>query len=274
MPEPENDKTGAAELRRMLDEIFGASNWKARVEEEMRNVLKVRRKNQQLSDRIKELEGAAPKDGAVVIKKEEMEELTAFRALALKPADITTLKTEHTALKAKQEERDAEELFAEAGEALGYKNIPALTRFLKRENLVIEMKDSRTKDEENPGKWLVSRIPVVKPKGDDKAEPMPLDEYVQTEVPEFESIFQTAPEEEDDEEGAEGTLSGDGSTTGIRAPAGTRQQTRHERAIRTGTGVPIAGTPRVRPNVTPNTRDSKVIEEATETARKSGTYSF
>lgn len=248
MPDENN---GKAELQAMLDQIFNAKNWRDKVTEEMRNTLKLRRKAAALQKELDELKAAAPKDGAVVLAKADHDELVAFRTLNLTPADLTKSLSDLADLRTKDTEREEEKQFGEAGEALGYQNIPALTRFLKRERLALSFKDTRIDDPDNAGKKLTVKLPFVRAKSDDKAPEVALDEYVQTEVPEFEEIFLTAPESDDD----------DGRT---------------ERTLRSGVsdGVIVAGTPRIVRNSSTSTKDAATLKRAEDEARASGTYGF
>lgn len=287
MPDDPNKDKEQKELKDLLGSIFNSTNWRERVEREMRDKFRLTRKlalARKETDELKEqLETAKPKDGSVVMTKADSEELVAYRALVPKSADLKVILTEHGTLKAKDEERAMEAQFAEAGEALGWENIPALTRFLKRENLVLEFKETSEKDED--GKRILTRLPYVRPKADEKAAPVALDEYVEKEVPEFIDIFATAPalgEDDDDEgteEGGEGNeLVGAGAGGGIRRTdigARGRQVTRSEARARGGdrsTGVRIAGTRGVRADAVPGTRDKKTLEKAEEDARRSGVY--
>lgn len=195
MPEATENEQGIQEL---LNKILNSSNWRREIEVTVKRNLKLLRRNKELQTENETLKQNQPKDGAKVITKDEIAELEAFRALKLKPEQITALVADHDKLKAKQTEQDEEKDFKDAAEALEFENVPALTRWLKRENLKLEFQEKRGKDGEN--KTVVTRVPVVRPKNDDKAQFEPLSEYMEREVPELMEAFKTAPETEEAED--------------------------------------------------------------------------
>lgn len=174
---------------------------------------KLRRKNAELADRVAQLEAQRPKDGTVVLSKEDAAEYDAFKKLNLKAADLQTIVKEHGELKAKVAERDAEELYVDVADAMGFDNLPAFMRFMEREKLHVEFKDVQERDEES-GKMVTVKVPMVRPKADDKAQLEPLADYVEREVPEFIDIFQMAPDEEagEDEPAMAGERTGGGDS--------------------------------------------------------------
>jgi hypothetical protein len=259
----------------LLNRIFNSSNWRGEVE---KTVKKNTRLQQLVRDQKAQLDKFAakfnldtgePKEGKLLTKDEAVA-YQAFVDLKVKPEDLKTVLTEHGKLKAKDDERAAEERFADAAEALGFENVPALTRWLTREKLVLEFKDQRVEDEDT-GKKVLMRMPYVRPAEDEKAVLEPLEEYIEREVPEFLDIFKTKPESDDDEEeggreeggdldtdemvrrasaDAERRVSGKGGKSGVRVPA-----TRSARSDNAGT------------------KDSKKLADLEKDSRSSSLYS-
>lgn len=192
----------------LMNRIFNSSNWRGEVE-------KTVKKNVRLSEKLRlqqiildklgakfNLETGEPKEGKL-LTKDEATQWDAFAGLKMKPEDIKKMSEEHGKLKIKDDERQQEEQFEKAAEALGYENVPALTRWLLREKLVLEFKDQRVEVELSDGttKKVLQPMPYVRPAGDDKAASSPLEDYIETEVPEFVDIFKTKPEGSEEEEG-------------------------------------------------------------------------
>jgi hypothetical protein len=257
-PVPPTTPDVSAQIQAKIDEIFGSSNYRGRVEQVVKESYKYRRRAKAAEDELAALKLKLPKEGEqVVLSKTDADELTAFRALG-KVADLTVMKTEHATLSTKKAEADEAQRFADAGEALGYKNIPALTRFMIREQLHLEMQDSRREDPDDPSKKITVRLPFVRPKADEKAKLVPLDEYIEEQVPEFIDAFASEPESDEEQELDEEQ----------EEPAARR------RSVRQQPGVTIAATPGARRGAAaPATRDKKVLEEMEKTARGSGMYS-
>jgi hypothetical protein len=259
----------------LLNRIFNSSNWRGEVE-------KTVKKNTRLQQLVRDqkaqldkfavkfnLETGEPKEGKL-LTKEEAAVYQAVVDLKVTPENLKTIIAEHGKLKAKDDERAKEEQFADAAEALGFENVPALTRWLTREKLVLEFKDQRVEDEDT-GKKVLMRMPYVRPAEDEKAVLEPLEEYIEREVPEFLDIFKTKPESDDDEEeggreeggdldtdemvrrasaDAERRVSGKGGKSGVRVPA-----TRSARSDNAGT------------------KDSKKLADLEKDSRSSSLYS-
>lgn len=249
------------EVKRLAAEIADAALNSANRRKSMikiaEDAARLRLENETLKTKVTDLTAKQPKDGSVSLTKEEGEAWTAYVALG-KPADLKTLTTEHADLKAKQAERDAEAQYADAAEALGWENAAVATRWLKREPIVLTFQDVRTKDDD--GKTIVTRTPMVRPKADEKATPVPLADYVDENAPEFAEIFASAPAEGeagDDEEDKP-------ARRATKAPLGNSNGTG---------GVPIAAMRGARQTATPVTRDKKKLEEIENAALRTGTYS-
>lgn len=247
-------------VQEAIDKLFASPNWRARVTETVRDSFKSRESSRKLKDQVadlqKQLDDAKPKDGSVVLSKEDAAIWTAFGKLGKKPEELTKVLSDYEVLSKEATERKEAEGFADAAEALGFKNVPALTRMLTRENLVLEFKDVRSKDEND--KTIVTRTPFVKPKGDAKAELEALDEYLEREVPEFLPIFESEPSTGEEEEGEE------------EKP--TRRTTLDRSTVATG-GVRIAATKGAR-ETTPVARDKKRLEEEEANQRTGGHYAM
>lgn len=236
-----------SQIKVKLDEIFASSNYRGRVEQTVRSEYKYRRRAKLAEAELETLKAKLPKEGEqVVLTKADADELAAFRALG-KVAELTTIKTEHTALSAKKAVEEETNSFAKAGEALDYKNLPAFTRFMVREQLALEFQDVRREDPDDPAKKVTLRMPFVRPKADEKAKWEPLDEYVEREVPEFIESFSIEPQADDEAE---------------------------DKSRESSSGVTIAATPGVRKGAaTSAVRDKKMLEQMEQSARLSGSYS-
>jgi len=247
-------------VQEAIDKLFASPNWRARVTETVRDSFKSRESSRKLKDQVtdlqKQLDDAKPKDGSVVLSKEDAAIWMAFGKLGKKPEELTKVLSDYATLSAEATARKEAEGFADAAEALGFKNVPALTRMLTRENLVLEFKDVRSKDEND--KTIVTRTPFVKPKGDDKAELESLDEYLEREVPEFLPIFESDPVAGAEEEG--------------ETEERPTRRTTLDRTPAIG-GVRIAATKGAR-ETTPVTRDKKKLEEEEANQRAGGHYAM
>jgi actin-related protein len=210
------------------------------------------------------LETGEPKEG-VLLGKDDAAVWKAFTELKLKPEDIKKMSEEYGKLKAKDNERIQEEEFADAAEALDYENVPALTRWLLREKLVLEFKDQRIEVEQEDGtkKKVLKRMPYVRPANDDKATLSPLEEYIENEVPEFVDIFKTLPEG-DDEDGKD--ESGDDGDIVIRAATDAQERVRKQRG-----GVRVPATRSARMDNGSN-KDKRTIEQLEKEARGNSMY--
>ena len=190
-----------AEFRDEFTALMKTGGVEAREREFFKKLFKLRGKNRELEEQLAKVQGAAPKDGQVLLSKEDAAEFAAFKKLNLKAADLATIVTEHGEQKTRLAERDAEELYVEVADALGFENLPAFMRYMEREGLHVEFQDAKEKDEET-GKTVTVRVPMVRDKNDDKAQLEPLPEYLEREVPEFIDAFTNAPTEEGEEGGS------------------------------------------------------------------------
>jgi hypothetical protein len=236
---------------------------------------KLRRKNAELADRVAQLEAQRPKDGTVVLSKEDAAEYDAFKKLNLKAADLQTIVKEHGELKLKVAERDAEELYVDVADAMGFDNLPAFMRFMEREKLHVEFKDVQERDEDS-GKMVTVKVPMVRPKADDKAQLEPLAGYVEREVPEFIDIFQMAP----DEEGGEEDSVAAGERAGGRGDSFQRQaqrfgegdrEARRQAGLSPRSGIAMPVTRNARPT-SGASRADKQQREALEEKRNNPAY--
>lgn len=272
-------------VRSTLERIFSSGNFRSVAYQEVRALEqknnRLLRRNRELKSQVDELEQTKPGDDSVVLAKDDAAEWAAFKKLNVKATDVEKTIKEHGDLKAKDVERADEEKFADAAEALGYENVALFTRMLTREGLHLEFRDERVKDEDS-GKTITVRVPVVRPKADDKAELEPLDSYLEREMPEIVPVLQAEPEGEDDEDEGEMVGAGAGSDSAERAirrfsagERGTRNgnsshSTRSREAVATG-GVRMPVTRNARPS-TGASRDDKRQKEAIEQKRQTGNY--
>lgn len=205
IPIPATDSS--AQVSELVQRIMNSANWRSELEKTVKKNVRlqslVRDQKVQL-DRFAAkftLETGEPKEGKL-LTKEEAAVYAAFVELKLKPEDVKTMSTEYGKLKAKEDEQKAEEQFETAAEALGYENVPALTRWLTREKLVLDFKDQRVEEEQQDGstKKVLKRMPYVRPSEDEKAAFVPLEDYIEEQVPEFVDVFKSKPDAEGDEE--------------------------------------------------------------------------
>jgi hypothetical protein len=240
----------AAEVRSELQKIMSGSDWRARMEDTVRQNVRLKKK---LAN-IPKLE-----DGGRVLSKAEAEKFDAFVALKIEPKDVEKLRTDFTTLQAKETERSEEEQYDDAAEALGWGNRKTLVRFLKRENLELSFKDVREKGED--GKTTTKRVPFVRAKGDEKAAPVALDEYVENEMgTEFVDILKKS-DKPDGEQDEDETETGGERTTARRIAGLTA-------------GVEIAETPGARQIPSGKGSTDKKLKEIEDAARNSGMYSM
>lgn len=262
------------QVQTLLQQIFNSANWKGEIEKTVKKNVRLQAivKDQKASlDKFEakfNLQTGEPKEGKL-LTKEEAVVYAAFVELKLKPEDLKKTLEEHAKLKVKEDEREQEERFTDAAEALGYENVAALTRWLMREKLVLEFKDQRVEeldeDGNKTGKKKLQRMPYVKAAGDDKAAPEPLEDYIEREVPEFVDIFKTKPESDDDEEG-KGSEEGDGGGDFIQ-----RAAREAEARVRSKGGVRIPATRSARTDSL-GSKNSKTLEELEKTARSDSMY--
>ncbi len=248
------------QVQSLLSKIFSGSNWKSEIEKTVRRNVRLLADKKDLQAQIEALKttGAAPAGGKV-LTKEQAADYDAFVALNVKPADLKVVVDEHGKFKVKVQETEDAEKFAAAAKALGFGNVKALTRWLQKEKLVVEFKDTRVDDEET-GKKVVKKMPYVRPAADEKAQPEPLEEYMDREVPEFVELFRTVAEPEGGEEESE--------TDEERL---VRATTEAEERVRGG--VRIAAT-RPAGAMPAASKDKKTLERIEQENQATGLYSF
>jgi hypothetical protein len=270
-PVPPVPASSTIDVQDIVQKIFSSSNWRSEVEKTVRRNAKLLTRNKELQATVDKfgakfnLETGEPKEGKL-LSKDEAASYDAFVKLGKKPEELTAMVGEFATLKTKETERADEEKYADAADALGFENVPALTRWLKREKLVLEFKDQRVEDEET-GKKVVQKLPFVRPAGDDKAALEPLDEYIEREVPEFIDIFRVKPAGDEDEGGSEGTDRSEEDD--IISRAGREANER----VRGGRGVRVPAT-RGADRSPPQARDKKKLEQMEQEARSSQHYSL
>jgi len=195
--------------RGVLDRIFNSPNFRASAHEEIRKLerenFRLRRRRADDKTRIAELEELTPDDGGRVLSKDEAADYDAFKALNLKPAELKTLVTEHGELKKKDAERSDEELYVDAADALGFQNLALFMRTMQREGLHLEFKEERIRNDES-GKLETVHVPMVRPKGDDKAQLESLSDYLDRELgPEFIAAFEAEAADGESDDAADET---------------------------------------------------------------------
>lgn len=252
-----------------MNQIFNSSNWRGEVEKTIKKNVRLQGIIRELKvqlDRFStkfNLETGEPKEGKL-LTKDEAATYQAFVELKLKPEDVKKMSEDYGKLKLIQDERDAEEKYADAADALGFENVPALTRWMTREKLVLEFKDQRVEEEQENGtvKKVLRRMPYVRPAADEKAAPEPLEDYIEREVPEFVDIFKTKPDSEEDGEESEESVS-DGIARRASADA--------ERRVRGKSGVRVPATRSARTD-TGSSRETRKVTELEQNARLDPMY--
>jgi hypothetical protein len=272
------------DIRATLKEFFEVNNVADRDRKIFHQNAKLRHKNAELRVEVDRLTAAKPGTDALVLSKDDAAEYAAFKKLNLKAADLTALVKEHGELKVKDTDRSAEELFVDAADALGFENLPLFMRTMSRENLHLEFKEERVRDEET-GKTEIVRVPMVRAKTDEKAQLVPLADYLEQEIPELIEALQLEPVGDDgdeDEEFVEGGERSSSATSFSRAAAritagdpearraATRAAARASNSGGTG-GVAIPVTRNARPASGSRAAEKKE-REAYEEKKKSGTY--
>jgi hypothetical protein len=257
--ERSDDSSDLAEtVRNEVTKIFNASNWRSRVQETVETAEKLRRRLRRTEKERDEALEKVPKDGQAVLSKEDAEAIEKFKKdhPTVKLSDLPTIVKEHGDLKTKVAEREEEEQYVEAAEAMDWPNVKAVKRFLKREGLHLEFQDVRTKDDD--GKTTTKRTPMVRPKNDDKAKLVALDEYVDEEMPDMIDVFVKEPEERaEDEEGE---------------PERKVSRRRESKAETLGDGIVIAEISGKRGTPNTNAKNDKRLQEIEDAARDSGMY--
>ncbi len=251
----------AALIQSITSQIFSSANWKSEVQKTVKRNVKLQEKVRELTAQVETAKKGAPGDGAKVLTKEEVAEWDAYKALNLKPADIKKTVEDHGRLKVKEAEQLEEENYGDAAEALDFANVPAFKRWMKREGLVLELRDQRVEDE-TTGKKVLVKMPFVRLRSDDKAQFESLEEYIEREVPEFVDTFRQADEQE--AEKILGTETGDVITRAARDA---------EERVK-GNGVRVPATRPGRSDNSTKTRDAKVLQEVEERTRNNPAYSL
>jgi hypothetical protein len=139
---------------------------------------KLRVKNRKANDRAEAAEGKVPKDGQVVVSKEDAEALTTYKTFG-KPDEVKTKIEKGVTLEATNVERERAEGIASAAKLAQIPQGTLLGKLAdpKRENFVIELRD-----EVKEGKSI--KVPFAR-KNEDKAAWMPLLDFVNKELVEY-----------------------------------------------------------------------------------------
>lgn len=139
---------------------------------------KLRVKNRKANDRAADAEAKVPKDGQVVVSKEDAEALTTYKTFG-KPEEVKTKIEKGVTLEASNVERERAEGIASAAKLAQIPQGTLLGKLAdpKRENFVIELRD-----EVKEGKSI--KVPFAR-KNEDKAAWMPLLDFVNKELSEY-----------------------------------------------------------------------------------------
>jgi hypothetical protein len=139
---------------------------------------KLRVKNRKANERATAAEGKVPKDGQVVVSKEDADALTTYKTFG-KPDEVKTKIEKGVTLEQSNVERERAESIASAAKLAQIPQGTLLGKLAdpKRENFVIELRD-----EVKEGKTV--KVPFAK-KNEDKAAWMPLTEFVNKELAEY-----------------------------------------------------------------------------------------
>lgn len=265
MPETTNTPSPELEAMRSLVADLRKSNQISDREERLMNEnAKLRDKLRRTRVDLDETKGKVPKDGSRVLSVDEAKEFEDFRKLNLKPDAIKAKLDETAKLSEKLAQTEAEKLFDTVGELLGVENPAALKKLLARADLDLELRDVRVKQDD--GSFKVEQVPFAKKRGDDKAQPEPLTDYIEREESEFIPALMTAPENaNDDDTRGTGARSDEGT-----APTRRLGSTSSERAQQTA-GTPF---PRRSTNNTPTgaSRTEKKREERLNEKRSNPMY--
>lgn len=266
------------DIQELLSRIFNSANWRSEVEKTVRKNAKLLSRNKDMQavlDKIGakfNLETGEPKEGKL-LTKDEAADWTAFQAFQKKPAELKTIVEEHGKFKVKESEQKEEEAFADAAEALEFENVPALTRWLVREKLLLEFKDQRVEDPDT-GKKVLKRMPYVRPKENEKAALEPLEDYIEREVPDFVDTFRKAPEsDEDEDEGDNARAEDELDTDALVARASAEAEGRVGKSKNKKQGVRIPATRGARSD-TQVSRNDKILKKLEDDARGDPLYAM
>jgi hypothetical protein len=133
--------------------------------------------NFKLREKLREAEGRAPGDGALVLKGDDARRWEAYRSLG-EPAECKKAFAERDQYRSKSELHDRVEGYDDAAGLLGW-NVKAFRRLAVPENLRVGFDERKEAGET----VRVPHVVVVDPKGEEK--PVPLAEYVQVHAPEL-----------------------------------------------------------------------------------------
>lgn len=149
----------------------------------------LREENQRLERENEELASKIPATDAVILSGDDAKAWPAFKALGVTADKAKEALKERDELKAKLAERDKEKLIADAAELVGY-NTKVLTDQVSLRKLHLELKDVTEKVD---GKDVVTKVPHVRPAGDDKAALEPLTTYAERELADYLPLLRTQP---------------------------------------------------------------------------------
>lgn len=136
---------------------------------------KARERARKAEERAEAAEKKIPKEGSVVITKEEAADFEAYKALG-KPAEVKTTVEKAKTLETEKQEREKSEGFTKAAEAIGY-NGKVLADLALKNDLIIE-----TVDEQQNGKTV--KVPYAR-KNEDKAVRLPLADFMKKEFADY-----------------------------------------------------------------------------------------
>jgi hypothetical protein len=259
-----------AEFRDEFTTLMKSGDVPARERKLNQRLFKLRLKNRELEQQLADASGSKPKDGQVLLSKEDAAEYDALKKLNLKATELSTIVKEHGEQKTRLAERDAEELYVDVADAMGFDNLPAFMRFMEREKLHVEFQDVRVKDDET-GKTEVVKTPMVRLKADEKAQLESLSEYIDREVPDFIEIFQTAPEASDGSESDAGESAAPTNISAHLKRMGAGDPAARRAAGLKPNGVTMPVTRNARPS-TGTSQAEKRQREAYEEKRKNPEY--
>lgn len=188
----------------------------------------LREERRLLRDEVQDLKKNAPKDGGLVLSKEEAEAWEAYRELG-KPEEVKTGLEERDTLKSDLAKRDRQDGIRAAASHVNYKpNV--LVDLVEAKGLAVETKDVEV---EKDGKTEQAKVPFVRKIGDDgkpSGDAVKLTDYITNELPDYLPALQQSGQPQ----GGGGTVlpkqSGGGQGTDAGDKVGDFVKTQRERA--------------------------------------------
>lgn len=108
------------EIRAFVQSIIGTQNVDSQVQRLMTENFEYREKNRVMRAELDAAKGRIPAEGAVVLTGDDVKLFNDFKALNLKPAEVTTLQTEFKALQGEVTTAKRKDSIATAAHAEGY----------------------------------------------------------------------------------------------------------------------------------------------------------